>query len=73
MVNPNSDQGVIRHGSLAEMGDPPPPPGAKLTYYRLLVVTTAILWIVSKVIMSYKNRSIEGTTLDLVAALFGVM
>ena len=55
------------------MRDPPPPPGAKLTYYKLLVVTTAILWIVSKAIMSYTNRSIEPTTLDLLAALFGVM
>lgn len=71
MVNPSSDKGVIRHASSAEMGVPPPP-GAKLTYYRLLVVTTTILWMVPKAIMSYKSRSIEATTLDLLAALIGV-
>jgi len=42
-------------------------------YYRLLVVTAAILWAVPKAILSYKNRSIEATTLDLLAALFGVV
>ena len=53
------------------MGDPPL--GAKPTYYRLLVVTTAVLWAVPKAVLSYKHRSIEATTIDMFAALFGVV
>ncbi|KAI9449866.1 hypothetical protein BJY52DRAFT_222720 [Lactarius psammicola] len=55
------------------MGDPPPPLGVKFTCYRLLIVTTVFLWVVPKVILSYKNRSIATTTVDLLATQFGVV
>ncbi len=69
----NSDQGVFRDDPSAGVGDPRPPLGVKLTCYRLLNVTTVILWAVPKAILSYKDRSIAATTVDLLAALFGVV
>jgi hypothetical protein len=66
----SNDKGIIQDGSSAEMGDSL---GAKPTYYRLLVVTTAVLWAVPKAVLSYKHRSIEATTIDMFAALFGVV
>ncbi|KAI9449864.1 hypothetical protein BJY52DRAFT_1227516 [Lactarius psammicola] len=68
-----NDQGVFCEGPSAGMGDSPPPLGVKLTCYRLLNVTTALLWIIPKAVLSYKNRSIAATTVDLLAALFGVV
>ncbi|KAI9449057.1 hypothetical protein BJY52DRAFT_1227974 [Lactarius psammicola] len=73
LVHSNSDQGVFCEGPSAGMGDSPPPLGVKLTCYRLLNVTTALLWIIPKAFLSYKNRSIAATTVDLLAALFGVV
>jgi len=68
-----TDQGVFRDGPSVGMGDPPPPLGVKLTCYRLLNLTTVMLWAVPKAILSYKNLSVAATTVDLLAALFGVM
>jgi len=68
LAHPNGDP---NDGPSAEIaaGDPLPPLGAKLTCYRLLNLTTIILWAVPKAILSYKNRSVAGTTVDLLAAL----
>jgi len=72
LVHPNGDQDDgVSVGVVVER-DPLPPLGVKLTCYRLLNVTTAILWAVPKAVLSYKNRSAAGTTLDLLAALCGV-
>lgn len=66
--------GDLNDGPQAEIaaGDPLPPLGAKLTCYRLLNLTTIILWAVPKAVLSYKNRSVAGTTVDLLGALCGV-
>ncbi len=55
----------------ADIRDPLPPLGVKLTCYRLLNLTTIIFWAVPKAVVSYKNRSVAATTLDLLAALCG--
>ena len=61
-----------RHDPSLGRLDPPPPPPPGPTYYRLLGVTTVAVWAISKAVLSFKNGSIEPTTLDLLAALFGV-
>ena len=62
----------IQHSSSVGRLDPPPLPLPGPTYYRLLVVTTAAVWAIPKAVLSFKNGSIEPTTLDLLTALFGV-
>jgi len=69
----NSDKGSIRDGPSEEMGDLPPPPRFKPTYCRLFVGTIAALWAVPKAVLSYRDRSIEATTFDMFAALFGIL
>ncbi|KAI9449059.1 hypothetical protein BJY52DRAFT_1309038 [Lactarius psammicola] len=68
-----NDQGVFQVGPSARMGDPLPLLGVELTCYRLLNAMIVIIWAVTKAILSYKNRSIAATTVDLLAAQFGVV
>ena len=65
--SPNGDKRVSRDGPV------PPPLGVTLTWYRLLTATVIILWGVPKLILSYENRSIAATTLDLLTAPFAVL
>lgn len=67
LVHPSSDQGAIRYSPSATVEDPP------LTWCKLLNIMTALLWAVPKAIFSYKNSVIIPTTLDLLAALCGVV
>ncbi|KAN0132464.1 hypothetical protein V8E53_009723 [Lactarius tabidus] len=48
-------------------------PRFKPTYHRLLIGTAAVLWAVPKAVLSYNDRSIEATTFDMFATLFGLL